>query len=82
MAGLLVGKTIDMPDARTLLQDLYTTEADILPDPDKSRLHIRTHGGSRPAANKVWKKLFEKLNESETKYPGTELCLFYELGVG
>ncbi len=82
MAGLLVGETIDMPDARTLLQDLYKTEADILPEPDKSRLRIRIHGASRPAANKVWKKLFEKLNESETKYPGTDLCLFYELGVG
>jgi len=82
MAGLLVGRTIDMPAARTLLQDLYKTEADILPQLDKGRLRIRIHGASRPAANKVWKKLFEKLNESETKYPGTDLCLFYELGVG
>lgn len=82
MAGLLVDETIDMPTARTLLQDLFKTEADILPVPDKGRLRIRIHGASRPAANKVWKKLFEKLNKSKIKYPGTDLCLFYELGVG
>jgi len=82
MAGLLVDDKVDMPAARTLLQDLYKTEADILPEPDKGRLRLRIHGASRPAVNKVWKKLFEKLNESETKYPGTDLCLFYELGVG
>lgn len=82
MAGLLVGDTINMPAARTLLQDLYKIEADILPELENGRLRIRVHGASRPAANKALKKLFEKLNESETKYPGTDLCLFYELGVG
>jgi hypothetical protein len=82
MAGLLVCDTVDMPAARTLLQDLYKTEADILPNQEKSLLRIRVHGASRPAANKTLKKLFEKLNESETKYPGTDLCLFYELRVG
>ncbi len=61
MAGLLVGDTINMPAARTLLQDLYKIEADILPELENGRLRIRVHGASRPAANKAWKKLFEKL---------------------
>ncbi len=82
MAGLLIGDTVNMPAARTLLQDLYKTEADILLDQQNSRLRVRVHGASRPAANKALKKLFEKLNESETKYPGTDLYLVYELGAG
>ncbi len=82
MAGLLVDDTVDMPEARTLLQGLYNTEADILPDEKKGRLQIRVHGASRPAANKSIRKLFEKLNEMETKYPGSDLILFYDLGSG
>ena len=82
MAGSMMDDIIDMPAARRLLLDLYTTEADILPDNENKRLHIRVHGASRPAANKVFKKLFAQLNETETNYPGTDLCLFYELGPG
>ncbi len=82
MAGSMIDDTADMPAARSLLLDLYTTEADILPDNENKRLHIRVHGASRPAANKVFKKLFAQLNETEINFPGTDLCLFYELGTG
>ncbi len=68
--------------ARTLLQGLYNTEADILPDEENSLLRIRVHRASRPAANKSLQNLFAKLNESKTKYPGSDLTLYYELGHG
>lgn len=80
MADLLVDHTVDIPAARTLLQGLYNTEADILPDEENNRLRIRVHGASRPAANKSLRKLFGKLNETKTKYPGSDLTLYYELG--
>lgn len=80
MAALLVDDTLNMPAARTLMLDLYKVEADILPDIKNNQLLIRVHGASRPAANQALKKLFEKLNETETNFPGTALLLVYELG--
>ena len=81
MTGLLTGSTIDIPAARRLLQSLFMTEADILPDPENKILQIRVHGASRPAANGALQSLFEKLNEAEIIYPGTDMRLIYVLGV-
>ncbi len=67
--------------SRRLLQDLFVTEADILPDADNKILRIKVHGASRPAANKSLRSLFEKLNEAEIIYPGSDMRLIYELGV-
>lgn len=80
MTGMLTGSTIDIPAARRLLQDLFVTEADILPDAENKILRIRVHSASRPAANKALQLLFEELNESEIIYPGTDMRLIYALG--
>jgi hypothetical protein len=80
MVGLITGSTVDSSDARRLLQDLFVTEADILPDPENEQLNIRVHSASRPAANRALAQLFEHLNNAEVKYPGTEMRMVYELG--
>lgn len=82
MAGLLTGPTVDTPAARRLLQDLFVTEADILPDAANKILRIKVHSASRPAANKSLQSLFAKLNESEIIFPGTDMRLIYEIGSG
>ena len=82
MSTLLTGPTVDTAKARQLLIDLFTTEADILPDKNNNLLLVRVHGASRPAANLSLKKLFAQLNESETFYPGTDMKIKYELGGG
>jgi hypothetical protein len=79
MSGLLKGPTVDMAAARRLLQDLYVTEADILPQPEDNRLYVRVHSASRPAANTSLMQLFEEINAAEICYPGTEMRLTYEL---
>jgi len=79
MANILTGPTVTMADARRLLQDLFVTSADILPDPENETPRIRVHSASRPSANRTLSKLFEKLNETETLYPGTQLKLIYEV---
>jgi hypothetical protein len=79
LAGLLVGPTVDFAAARSLLQDLFVTEADILPDPANKLLHVRVHGASRPAANRSLAQLFAQLNEAQVQYPGTDMRLVYEL---
>jgi hypothetical protein len=80
MVGLITGPTVDSSDARRLLQDLFSTEADILPEPENDQLNIRVHSASRPAANRALAQLFEHLNNAEVKYPGTETRLTFELG--
>jgi hypothetical protein len=82
MAGLLVGPTVDLAAARSLLQDLFVTEADISPDPENKILHVRIHGASRPAANRSLAQLLAKLNEAQAQYPGTDMHLVYELRAG
>lgn len=79
MAGLLKGPTVDMAAARRLLQDLYVTEADILPEPEANRLNVRVHNSSRPAANALLIQLFDEINAAAICYPGTDMRLTYEL---
>jgi hypothetical protein len=77
MAALLVNRTIDSTAARRLLQDLFKTEIDIMPDKKQQILRINVHHGSRPAADREMSKLFEQLNATEIIYPGTDLKLVY-----
>lgn len=79
MSGLLVSRTVKFPAARSLLQDLFVTEADILPDTTNKLLHVRIHGASRPATNRSLAQLFAQLNEVQVQYPGTDMRLVYEL---
>jgi transposase len=80
MVALITGPTVESPAARRLLQDLFVTEADILPDPDNKQLNIRAHSASRPAANRALAQLFKHLNKAEVNYPGTDMRLVYQLG--
>ena len=79
MVNLITGPVTDTSQARRILQDLFVTEADILPDPDNERLTIRVHGASRPAVGRVLKQLFEHLNDAQEIYPGTQMRIVYEL---
>lgn len=77
MSTLLVNRNIDTSAARRLLQDLFATEIDIIPDPEHQHLYINVHHGSRPAADRAIEKLFKHLNNAEIVYPGTEMKLIY-----
>jgi len=79
MTGLLIDQTVDSAAARRLLQDLFVTDADILPEPEKNLLRVRVHSASRPAANRSLAKLFDRLNEADIRYPGPEMKMTYEL---
>lgn len=79
MAGMLKKPTVDRAAARRLLQDLYVTEADILPRPEENLLHVRVHSASRPASNAALAQLFDELNAAEVCYPGTDIHMTYEI---
>jgi hypothetical protein len=79
MAGLLLGPTVNMSDARRLLQGLFVTDADILPDIENQCLRVRVHNASTPADNRSIAGLLDELNKAEIIYPGSNLRLAYEL---
>lgn len=78
MSDLITSSSIDTPAARRLLQDLFSTEADILPDHENRCLFVKVHRGSRPAADQALANLFEHLNAAEIIYPGTDLRIVYD----
>jgi hypothetical protein len=80
MAAQLKSKTVDTPAARQILLDLFSREADIIPDKENKILLVQVHGASRPVVNRALEDLFVTLNKTEMVYPGTEMQLRYELG--
>lgn len=79
MVGLVTDATLDSTAGRRLMQDLFDSQADILPDTTKQQLRIRVHRSARPATDRLLAKLFDNLNQGELIYPGTQLQLVYEL---
>jgi len=79
MLPLLMNDTVDSPDARTILQTLFLTEANIQPEPQHERLRIQVHRSACPITDRHRQRLFDHLNQTETCYPGTPLRLVYEL---
>ena len=79
MCSLLDDSTLDTATARRLLQDLFVTEADLLPEPESQLLHVQIHRSSRPAVDRALSRLFDQLNQMQFKFPGTQLELRYRL---
>jgi hypothetical protein len=66
-------------DARSLLRDLFCSEADLTPDLGNRVLGVRVHPMSSPRANRAIAYLLEHLNAAEFTYPGTNLRLAYSI---
>jgi hypothetical protein len=66
-------------DARSLLRAMYSTEADIVPDPQAKTLIIRLHPLPNASSDLAVRHLCAELNATKTLFPGTELRLIYDL---
>ena len=66
-------------DARSLLRDLFCSEADLLPDLEQGVLRVQVHPMSNPRSNRAIAHLLEHLNAAEFTYPGTNLRLVYSI---
>ena len=66
-------------EARAFVRDLYTTEANLLPDQDAGTLTVEVHSLATPKANEILKHLCTELNSTKTIYPDTELTLNFRL---
>lgn len=66
-------------DARSLLRDLYRTEADIIPVPESHELQVRVHTMANPRMNRAVIHLLNELNDASHTYAGTKWKLVYSL---
>ncbi len=66
-------------EARLLLKQVYKTDANLSVDNKGSTLTVHIHRLAHWKDDVVLEKLCEILNETETKFPDTNLTLFYKL---
>ena len=65
--------------ARKLLRALLTSDADVIPEPEAGILRVRFLGLGSDACEQNLAPLINELNQTRTRYPGTDLTIFYEL---
>ncbi len=79
MASLLQDFLARPDEARSLLRDLFTMEADLLPDEENGTLTVQLHHFTNRLSDKAIGLLGQQLNATETLYPGTNLRLVFKL---
>jgi len=79
MASMIQPDVSKRKEIRALLQQIFKSEVDILPNTEKNILTIVLHSLSNEKSNRLAMKLCDSLNETETAFPGTNMKLFYKL---
>jgi hypothetical protein len=79
LASIVREKLSRTDDARSLLRDLFCSEADLTPELERRVLSVQVHPMSNPRANRAIAHLLEHLNSAEFTYPGTNLQLVYSI---
>lgn len=80
MANILRKSMSHTDEARRLLQALYTSEADLIPDKENKTLTVCLHHMANHSSDKAIQTLCDELNETRTVFPQTELRLIFRLG--
>jgi hypothetical protein len=80
MSNLLRESLRREDDSRSLLRDLFRSDADVIPHSDTKVLEVRIHTLANPRSNRAVQHLLDHLNAAECTYPGTEFRLSYTLG--
>ncbi len=65
-------------EARALIRDICTTEANIVPDAEAKTLSIELHSLATPKSNAIITHLCDELNATETLFPGTDLRMIFK----
>jgi transposase-like protein len=79
MAHVLREQLSRPDEARSLLREIYHTEADLLPNHADKTLTIRLHHLANHCSDAALLHLCSELNSTETLFPGTDLRLVYEV---
>ncbi|MCY4463701.1 MAG: hypothetical protein OXC26_25400 [Albidovulum sp.] len=64
---------------RRFLAELFQSEADIAPEPDYGILRVRIIGAASNSGDAAVAGILEELTRTRTVFPGTGLCMVYEL---
>lgn len=80
MANILRQTLSHQDESRTLLEALFKTDADIIPDEKAGTLVVCLHHMANRCSDVAIEKLCDELNETQTIYPGTNLRLILKLG--
>lgn len=78
MAMLMASGNYGITEARALLQDLFAMTADLEPDHAEGTLRINLHSAATPKNNLRLRELADKLNETETIFPSTNLRMVFQ----
>ena len=74
----LIKETLGREDeSRSFVRAILKTSVNLRPNPAEGVLEIQLHGQANPMHDECAAKLCRELNETETKYPGTDLRLKY-----
>ena len=79
LASIVREKLARTDDARSLLRDLFCSEADLVPDLQQGVLRVHVHPMSNPRSNRAIAHLLEHLDAAEFPYPVTNLRLVYSI---
>jgi transposase-like protein len=79
LASIVREKLARTDDARSLLRDLFRSDADLVPDLEQEVLRVQVHPMPNPRSNRAIAHLLEHLNAAEFPYPGTNLRLVYSI---
>lgn len=79
LASIAKEHLTDGEDARMLVKRLFKSEADIIAEKDAGILRIRLHHQCCASQDRVVQGICKELNETKTKYPGTDMVLVYEI---
>jgi len=66
-------------EKRALVKSIINSHADIIPDYQNNQLTVKIYTQAYPRLNTAIKNTIQLLNETQTKYPGTNLVLYYEI---
>ena len=82
MAMIVREELNHVDEARSLLRDLFRSDADIYPDEAAKILEVRLHTMANPRSNRAIQHLLDQLNAAEFTFPGTDLRIRYALPSG
>ena len=80
LASLLREHIARPDDARSLLRQIFDTEADLTPDLASNTLTVSLHPLTQAAHDQGIEPLLQQLNATQTIFPGTHLTLAFKLG--
>ncbi len=80
MANIIRPHMAHKDEARLLLKQVYNTDAGLEVDKANKILNVNIHRLTHWKDDTIIEKLIEVLNQTKTKFPNTDLTLFYKLG--